>query len=123
VTKKQNLELTWIGKENRPRLEPRFLLEDPARSDHARHRGTDNDLFDNRLSFGDKLTALKAPNQGPVFRVPKSGNERYPNLTVRKIPKQALARCEWGHDDYSLNVENLLKAPPLAPKAGQLALL
>jgi len=24
------LELTWIGKENRPRLEPRILIEDPA---------------------------------------------------------------------------------------------
>jgi len=37
--------------------------------------------------------------------------DRYPNLTVRKIPKQVLARCEWGHDDYSLQVENLPKAP------------
>jgi adenine-specific DNA-methyltransferase len=26
---KQKLELTWIGKENRPKLEPRLLLEDP----------------------------------------------------------------------------------------------
>jgi adenine-specific DNA-methyltransferase len=37
--------------------------------------------------------------------------ERYPNLTVKKIPKQVLSRCEWGHDDYSLQVENLLQAP------------
>ena len=37
--------------------------------------------------------------------------DRCPNLTVRKIPKQVLARCEWGHDDYSLRVENLPKAP------------
>ena len=29
MIKKQKLELTWIGKENRPRLEPRILLEDP----------------------------------------------------------------------------------------------
>ena len=29
---KTKLELTWIGKENRPRLEPRILLEDPAKS-------------------------------------------------------------------------------------------
>ncbi|WGZ95912.1 MAG: hypothetical protein QJT81_08000 [Candidatus Thiothrix putei] len=28
MTKKQKLELTWIGKEKRPRLEPRILLED-----------------------------------------------------------------------------------------------
>ena len=35
---KPKLELTWIGKENRPRLEPRILLHDPAKSYHARHR-------------------------------------------------------------------------------------
>jgi hypothetical protein len=40
--------------------------------------------------------------------------ERFENLTVKKIPKQVLSRCEWGHDDYSLNVENLPKAPPKA---------
>jgi len=57
---KQKLELTWIGKENRPRLEPRILLEDPARSYHAGHRVSDNDIFDNRLIFGDNLLALKA---------------------------------------------------------------
>ena len=31
---------------------------------------------------------------------------------MKKIPKQVLSRCEWGHDDYSLQVENLPKAPP-----------
>jgi adenine-specific DNA-methyltransferase len=31
MQKKQKLELTWIGKENRPKLEPRILLEDWAR--------------------------------------------------------------------------------------------
>ena len=36
--KKQKLELTWIGKENRPKLEPRILLENPAKSYHAKHR-------------------------------------------------------------------------------------
>ena len=35
---KPKLELTWIGKENRPRLEPRILLEDSTRSYHATHR-------------------------------------------------------------------------------------
>ena len=38
--------------------------------------------------------------------------ERWPNLTVKKIPKQVLSRCEWGHDDYSLKMENLPQAPP-----------
>ena len=30
--KKQKLELTWIGKDKRPRIEPRILLEDPEKS-------------------------------------------------------------------------------------------
>jgi adenine-specific DNA-methyltransferase len=57
---RQKLELTWIGKDQRPRLEPRILLEDPARSYHAKQRVTDKDLFDNRLIKGDNLLALKA---------------------------------------------------------------
>ena len=32
VAIKQKLELTWIGKDVRPKLEPRILLEDPAKS-------------------------------------------------------------------------------------------
>ena len=60
---KQKLELTWVGKENRPRLEPRILLEDPANSHHAKHRIRDYDIFDNQLIFGDNLLALKALEQ------------------------------------------------------------
>ncbi len=37
--------------------------------------------------------------------------DRWANLTVKKIPKAVLHRCEWGHDDYSLQVENLPQAP------------
>jgi hypothetical protein len=39
-------------------------------------------------------------------------SDRFPNLTTKKIPNAVLKRCEWGHDDYSLWVENLPKAPP-----------
>ncbi|HVB57049.1 MAG TPA: site-specific DNA-methyltransferase [Candidatus Acidoferrales bacterium] len=60
MSQRQKLELTWIGKENRPKLEPRILLEDPEKSYHAAHRVTENDIFDNRLIFGDNLLALKA---------------------------------------------------------------
>jgi adenine-specific DNA-methyltransferase len=63
MSKKQKLELTWIGKENRPKLEPRILLEDPGKSYHAKHRVKGQDLFDNRLIFGDNLLALKALEQ------------------------------------------------------------
>lgn len=57
------LELTWIGKEQRPELEPRILLEDPGLSYHAARRVSEGDLFDNRLIFGDNLLALKALEQ------------------------------------------------------------
>jgi adenine-specific DNA-methyltransferase len=43
--------------------------------------------------------------------------DQFPNLTLKKIPKMVLSRCEWGHDDYSLNVANLpmaeLESEPL----------
>lgn len=63
MTKKTKLELTWIGKDERPRLEPRILLEDPELSYHADRRVSENDIFDNRLIFGDNLLALKALEQ------------------------------------------------------------
>ncbi len=67
--RKQKLELTWIGKENRPRLEPRILLEDPDQSYHAPRRVSDKDIFDNRLIFGDNLLALKALEQEFVGKI------------------------------------------------------
>ena len=41
MSRKQKLELTWIGKEHRPKLEPRILLEDPAKSYHPASRDGD----------------------------------------------------------------------------------
>lgn len=63
MANKQKLELTWIGKEKRPKLEPRILLEDPEKSYHAKQRVSACDVFDNRLIFGDNLLALKALEQ------------------------------------------------------------
>ena len=63
MSKKTKLELTWIGKNQRPRLEPRILLEDPEKSYHAKQRVNESDEFDNRLIFGDNLLALKALEQ------------------------------------------------------------
>ena len=69
VANKQKLELTWIGKDERPRLEPRILLEDKERSYHAATRVSDNDIFDNILIKGDNLLALKALEQEYVGKV------------------------------------------------------
>lgn len=60
MSNKTKLELTWIGKDNPPKLEPRILIEDPELSYRAETKVTDNDIFDNRLIFGDNLLALKA---------------------------------------------------------------
>ena len=59
MSRKTKLELTWIGKDERPKLEPRILIEDPALSHHAASR-RDGDIFDNMLIRGDNLLALKA---------------------------------------------------------------
>ncbi len=53
---RQKLELTWIGKEKRPKLEPRILIEDPDKSYGDRHT-------ENMMIFGDNLLALKALEQ------------------------------------------------------------
>lgn len=60
MSKKTRLELTWIGKDERPRLEPRILVEDAALSHHASVRHSQADVFDNLLIQGDNLLALKA---------------------------------------------------------------
>jgi adenine-specific DNA-methyltransferase len=40
----------------------------------------------------------------------RARNDEFPNLTLKKIPQVVLDRCEWGRDDYSLNVQEL---PPV----------
>lgn len=57
-----------------------------------------------------------------AFRADES---RFANLTIKKIPKMVLSKCEWGkeNDDYSLNVQNLPQAPQepisaVAPASG-----
>lgn len=52
MSTKTKLELTWIGKDERPRLEPRILLPDLELSYGP--------PADNRIIFGDNLLALKS---------------------------------------------------------------
>ncbi|MXZ49822.1 MAG: site-specific DNA-methyltransferase [Rhodobacteraceae bacterium] len=63
MNKKQKLELTWIGKEKIPKLEPHLLLEDSKKSYLAENRVNEKDIFDNKLIFGDNLLALKSLEQ------------------------------------------------------------
>lgn len=65
---KTKLELTWIGKEERPRLEPRILIEDAERS-YCSTSPTSDDLLDNMLIKGDNLLALKSLHSTHVGRI------------------------------------------------------
>ncbi len=56
MVRQGKLELTWVGKDERPRLEPRVLIEDSSKS-----YGDPN--TENMLIFGDNLLALKALEQ------------------------------------------------------------
>lgn len=58
----QKLELTWIGKGNEPKLEPRILIENPECSYGDPSTG-------NMLIHGDNLLALKALEQDFAGRV------------------------------------------------------
>lgn len=60
MSKNKKLELTWIGKDRIPRVEPRVLLENETYSFHANKRFSESDSFDNWLIHGDNLLALRA---------------------------------------------------------------
>jgi adenine-specific DNA-methyltransferase len=68
MSRKPRLELTWIGKDERPQLEPRILIEEPSKSYHAAVRSS-GDIFDNMLLRGDNLLALKALEGDYINRV------------------------------------------------------
>lgn len=62
MSNNQKLELTWIDKDKRKKLEPRILIEDPDKSYGDRNT-------ENMLIFGDNLLALKALEQEFTGRI------------------------------------------------------
>jgi len=68
--KSTRLELTWIGKENRPRLKPRILLGDPEKSCHTPHRVCDHGMSD---SDSERRFAVVLENDEEVLKWLKSG--------------------------------------------------
>jgi hypothetical protein len=142
MAKTGKLELTWVGKELRPRLEPRLLLEDPSKS-------YGDPKSPNMLIRGDNLLALKALeldftgkiqciyldppfNTQQAFEYYEDGVEHSlwlsmmrdrlelhlgdhdallvyctkrdtglvlpPNVKIKRIPKDLLAKCEFRPD-------------------------
>jgi hypothetical protein len=99
-----NCDLSW--NEARPKIDRSFLLL-PAILQRDRKFPLPN------------IVQAKSPGQDAAGRSTTGGNGSYANLTVKKIPKAVLSRCEWGKDDYSLKVEN----PPKVPRrSGQRSL-
>lgn len=96
MSEKQKLELTWIGKTKRPRLEPRILMEDKSLSyfietalpkQHDLIGGEELEgVRDNLLIEGDNLLALKALESDYTGRIkcvyidpPFNTGEAFPN--------------------------------------------
>ena len=64
------------------------------------------------LEILDRITEIVPPRKGAdIASALEIIHSEFPNLTVKKIPKQVLSCCEWEHGDYSLQIENLPKAP------------
>jgi adenine-specific DNA-methyltransferase len=58
----------------------------------------------------DKLAEELNPNESLLVcckSYAKGCNNRHSNITIKKIPQMLLGRCEFGRDDYSLNIVNL----------------
>ncbi|HBR18326.1 MAG TPA: hypothetical protein DD725_12140 [Deltaproteobacteria bacterium] len=75
MTKLQKLELTWIGKDNQPKLEPRILIEDPEKS------------------YGH---TPRPSQEGNKMGVSQEGNKHTPNPLSRGEYKRPLLGRETG---------------------------
>ena len=73
--KNQKLELTWIGKDNQPKLEPRILIEDPEKS------------------YGH---TPRPSQEGNKMGVSQEGNKHTPNPLSRGEYKRPLLGRETG---------------------------
>jgi len=95
---------------------------------HGRSSETDFIYVTTQMMTREMLTKLSdevGPNRSlliccSAFRCDVS---RFENLTVKKIPKAVLKKCEWGKDDYSLEIKNLPAAPPAEEPADDLAVV
>ncbi len=62
------------------------------------------------VEFVDKIREEMQPDESLLIcckSFSKPCENRYPNITVKKIPKMLLGRCEFGKEDYSLNIVNM----------------
>ena len=116
--KPQKLELTWIGKDEQPRPEPGILIEDPERSYGHIHspsqegkQGKSTEkyyIFTTTnfitVEFLDKIHEEMRADESLLIcckSFSKPCGNRYPNITVRKIPNMLFGRCEFGKTEFT----------------------
>jgi adenine-specific DNA-methyltransferase len=57
----------------------------------------------------DKIQAEMQPDESLLLACKayhSSCEDRFPNITIKKIPHMLLGKCEFGKEDYSLNIVN-----------------
>ena len=94
MSKKQKRELTWIGKEIRPKFEPRIFLENPERSYHATHRVAEKEQTISSMQKQIEELKRRAEQgsqqlQGEVMELELESllRTRFPRDTIEPVPK------------------------------------
>ena len=62
------------------------------------------------VEYLDKIREEMKPDESLLIcckSFQEACENRYPNITVKKIPNMLLGRCEFGREDYSLNIVNM----------------
>ena len=67
-------------------------------------------ITSNAMTYSQLSNLSKEVNEGKTLLVCckafNAEEDAFSNLTLKKIPQSILSKCEWGKDDYSLNIEN-----------------
>ncbi|MDG6004653.1 MAG: site-specific DNA-methyltransferase [Candidatus Brocadia sp.] len=75
------------------------------------------------VQFLDKIHEEMKPDESLLIcckSFQEACENRYTNITIKKIPKMLLGRCEFGKEDYSLNIVNLPEPTPDPSQEGNL---
>ncbi len=75
------------------------------------------------VQFLDKIHEEMKPDESLLIcckSFQEACENRYAAITIKKIPKMLLGRCEFGKEDYSLNIVNLPEPTPDPSQEGNL---
>ncbi|MDO8745275.1 MAG: site-specific DNA-methyltransferase [Candidatus Brocadiaceae bacterium] len=75
------------------------------------------------VEYLDKIREEMKPDESLLIcckSFQEACENRYANITIKKIPKMLLGRCEFGKEDYSLNIVNMPEPTPDPSQEGNL---